>query len=243
MLESGDPTPSAQRWQDELLPRCTVAEYDGQPVGYSFAQVFGSEGYVRHLVVDPPARRTGAGRALMDHATSSMREAGCSSWRLNVRDDNLAALGLYSSLGLQIHHACTSLRFPPALVDSLSRSPGSHDVTEPDAHQVAMLEHRFELPLGQLDSARLHPTGLVLAVVGEEPQSCAVATFDRARQGSFPFRAESLQTALGLLFALRTHATGPEMGVVSEDVDAFTQQLIDAGARVPFRFVHMRGPL
>lgn len=243
MLESGDPTPSAQRWRDELLPMCTVAEFDGEPVGYCFAQVFGSDGYIRHLVVDPAARRTGAGRLLMHHATSNMREVGCSGWRLNVRDDNLPALGLYASLGLEVHHACTSLRFPPALVDTLPRSAGSQDVIEPDAHQVAVLEQRFELPLGQLDSVLKHPTGLVLAVLGEGPQSCAVATFDRARQGSFPFRAESVETALALLIALRTRATGPEMGVVSEDVDAFTQWLIDAGARVPFRFVHMRGPL
>lgn len=243
MLGSGDPTPPPERWQDELVPLSTVAESGGQPVGYCFMQVFGTDGYIRHLVVDPAARRGGAGRCLLRHAISKMREAGCSGWRLNVRDDNAPALGLYASLGLEIHHACTSLRFPPALVDTLPHSPRSLEVIEPGAHQLGGLEERFELPLGQLDLVRKHPAGLVLAVFGEASQSCGVATFDATRQGSFPFRAESLETGYVLLHALRAHATGPEMGVVSEDVDAFTQRLIDAGARVPFRFVHMRGPL
>ncbi len=207
------------------------------------AQVFGRDGYIRHLVVEPEARRTGAGRALLLHVASEMTAAGCSSWRLNVRDDNAPALALYASLGLQVHHACTSLRFPPALVDRLATGVRSQDVVAPDGDQISGLEERFELPTGQLASSRAHPSGLVLALLGEEVGSWGVATFEHARQGSFPFRAESEETATALLHALRRHATGPEMGVVSEDVDAFTLRLIEAGARVPFRFVHMRGPL
>jgi len=241
LLESGDPTPSPQRWRDELSGLSTVAESHGQPVGYCFAQVFGREGYIRHLVVDPASRRTGAGRCLLRHAVAEMRSAGCSGWRLNVRDDNAPALALYTSLGLEVHHACTSLRFPPSLVDTLPTMPLSEDIVEPDGHQVAVLEKRFELPVGQLDSA--WSGGLVLAVLGQGDAPFGVATFDRARQGSFPFRAESLHTATALLHALRAHATGPEMGIVSEDVEGFTQRLVEAGARVPFRFVHMRGPL
>ncbi|MBV1859302.1 MAG: GNAT family N-acetyltransferase, partial [Nannocystaceae bacterium] len=235
MLESGDPTPSSQRWGDELVPACTVAELDGQPVGYCFAQVFGTDGYIRHVVVEPAARRSGAGRCLLLRAAASMREVGCSSWRLNVRDDNAPALSLYASLGLEPHHVCTSLRFPPALVDTLPCRPRPHDVLEPDAHQVGVLEEHFELPVGQLDSVRKHPAGVVLAVLAGGLASYGVATFDTARQGSFPFRAESVETASTLLHALRARATGPEMGVVSEDVDVFTLRLIEAGARVPFR--------
>lgn len=243
MLGSGDPTPSSQQWCDELVPTSTVAELAGQSVGYCFAQVFGPDGYVRHLVVDPLARRSGAGRALLSDATAKMRDAGCGHWRLNVRQDNDAAIGLYRSLGLKVHHVCTSLRFPPALVDTLAPSPRGCEVIEPDAYQAAVLERRFELPLGQLDSVLAHPSGLVRAVLGEEAQPYGVASFDTVRQGSFPFRADSLETAITLLKALRGHATGSEMGVVSEDLEAFTQCLVDAGARVPFRFVHMRGPL
>ncbi len=243
MLESGDPTPSPERWRDELAPLSTIAESQGQPVGYCFAQVFGDDGYIRHLVVDPQARRTGAGRSLVHRVVSQMRGAGCSSWRLNVRDDNTAALGLYASMGLEVHHPCTSLRFPPALVDSLPAASGTPGVIDPDPEQIALLEERFELPMGQLASVRSRPTGLVRAVLVDGSMPCGVATFDLARQGSFPFRAESVEVATALLHALRAHATGPEMGVVSEDVDAFTQRLVEAGARVPFRFVHMRGPL
>lgn len=243
MLESGDPTPSAQRWHEELVPCSTVAESDGHAVGYCLAQVFGAEGYVRHLVVDPSARRTGAGRRLLLSATSNMRSAGCTGWRLNVREDNAPALGLYASLGLEVHHPCAALRFAPALVDALPRSSRDADVVEPDATQIAVLERRFDLPVGQLDSSRTHPKRAVLALRGNGSASSGVATVDSVRQGSFPFRAESMDGACALLHALRARATGPQMGIVSEDLDALTERLVDAGAQVTFRFVHMRGRL
>lgn len=243
MLGSGEATPSPQQWRDDLVPASAVAERGGQPVGYCFAQVFGLHGYVRHLVVDPLARRTGAGRALLTDAVAKMRAAGGRHWRLNVREDNDAALGLYRALGLEIHHVCTSLRFPPSLVDTLASAAPACEVVEPDARQLVALEQRFELPPGQLDSVLQRPTGRVLAILGQEAQSNGVATFDLVGQGSFPFRAESLEIAIGLLQALRRYATGPEMGVVSEDLDALTRCLVEAGARVQFRFVHMRGLL
>lgn len=243
MLESGDPTPSAQRWNDELVPCCTVAESNGHAVGYCLAQVFGSDGYVRHLVVDPSARRTGAGRLLLRAAMSTMRSAGCTGWRLNVRDDNAPALSLYASLGLEIHHGCTALRFAPSLVDTLPRSSRAAEVVEPDAKQIAVLERRFDLPVGQLDSSRVHPKRAVLGLLPEGSSSPGVATFDSVRQGSFPFRAGSMDGAYALLEILRSRSTGPHMGIVSEDIDAFTERLVGAGAQVTFRFVHMRGRL
>lgn len=55
------------------------------------------------LVVAPAARGQGLARALMLQAMDAVRNAGAHGLRLEVRADNLAAIGLYAGLGFHAH--------------------------------------------------------------------------------------------------------------------------------------------
>lgn len=225
-----------------MVPETVIAEQDGAPVGYCRAQVFGRDGYVRHLVVEPALRRRGAGRAMLERVRASMRSAGCERWRLNVKPDNVPAVRLYTSLGMKAQHECASVRFEWELLDALPQPSGSLSVAEPNATQRRTLESTYGLPMGQLATTDARDDVHVRAVV-RGADLHGVALFDAAFPGAFPFRTASVDAAMTLLHGLRPLATQPTMGIVVEDDHALDRLMADAGARVPFRFVHMRGRL
>lgn len=82
-----------------------LAEQRGHPVG--FAQLYPSweslsltsRWILYDLFVAPDARRTGAGRALMEAALAHARSSGAGSLSLDTANDNLAARALYESVG------------------------------------------------------------------------------------------------------------------------------------------------
>ncbi len=71
-----------------------VAESEGRLIGFAMYRVVVGEGELLNLAVDPWARRTGVGRALLQ---AMMRLAEV--WHLEVRESNAAAIALYASLG------------------------------------------------------------------------------------------------------------------------------------------------
>ncbi len=71
-----------------------VAESEGRLLGFAMYRVVAGEGELLNLAVDPLARRTGLGRALLQEM---MRLAEV--WHLEVRECNVAAIALYASLG------------------------------------------------------------------------------------------------------------------------------------------------
>jgi len=241
MLESGDPTPGEGHWRTMLGHRTTIAELDSVAVGYCHAQVFGADGYVRHVVVDPHARGNGVGRALLDDAMARMREAGCERWRLNVRHNNVPAIVLYRSLGLRRSHGCATVDFAWSLVNALPDPETPLHVFEPAATQATALERTFELPMGQVASALTDTRVHVRAIF--EPDGLAVALFTPSAPVVFPFRAQTIAAAVALLRALRPLATQETVRVVVEDDEPLERALTTAGARVALRFVHMRGVL
>ena len=71
-----------------------------------------------------------------------------------------------------------------------------------------------------------------------------VAAFDVTFPGCFPFRVGRAEDVGALLRGLRSLAEETDViGVVVEGHDALAELLIDAGAEVKLRFVHMRGPI
>ena len=178
---------------------------------------------------------------MLERVQASMRSQGCERWRINVKPDNVPAVRLYTSLGMTVQHACASIRFEWTLLDALPKPSGTLSIVEPDDEQRRTLESTYGLPMGQLATADGRDDAHVRAVFGADLQG--VALFDAAFPGAFPFRADSLDAAMTLLHGLRPLATQASMGIVAEDDDALDRLLVDAGARVPFRFVHMRGRL
>lgn len=80
-----------------------VAEEGGTVMGYALLRIRGRQGHLESLAVDPPARRLGLGRALLKAAEQAVLERGALHMRLEIREDNPAALALYQSLGYRQH--------------------------------------------------------------------------------------------------------------------------------------------
>ena len=93
-------------FQPELLfvaedPR--QVEGDGSRiVGSVMAGYDGHRGWINYLSVDPLLRRSGMGRALMEHAETALRTLGCPKINLQVRDTNTDVVAFYRSLGYEI---------------------------------------------------------------------------------------------------------------------------------------------
>jgi len=82
-----------------------VAEVEGRIVGAVMAGYEGHRGWINYLAVDPPRRRGGLGRALMEEAERALRAAGCPKINLQVRPENKAAVAFYERLGFAVEGA------------------------------------------------------------------------------------------------------------------------------------------
>ena len=76
-----------------------VALEDGRVLGYVGMMCVLDEGQIINVAVHPDARRRGVGRTLMEAAEAYAKERGIAFLSLEVRESNIAARSLYSSLG------------------------------------------------------------------------------------------------------------------------------------------------
>lgn len=76
-----------------------VALEDGRVLGYVGMMCVLDEGQIINVAVHPDARRRGVGRSLMQAAEAYAKERGIVFLSLEVRESNIAARSLYSSLG------------------------------------------------------------------------------------------------------------------------------------------------
>ncbi|MEO8606383.1 MAG: ribosomal protein S18-alanine N-acetyltransferase [Chloroflexota bacterium] len=76
-----------------------VARAGKKVVGYIIAYVEDYTGYVASIAVDPETRGQGLGRLLMETEMARLFEHGAEKIGLHVREDNVAAIHLYESLG------------------------------------------------------------------------------------------------------------------------------------------------
>ena len=76
-----------------------VALEDGHVLGYVGMMCVLDEGQIINVAVHPDARRCGVGRSLMQAAEAYAKERGIVFLSLEVRESNIAARSLYSSLG------------------------------------------------------------------------------------------------------------------------------------------------
>ena len=76
-----------------------VALEDGRVLGYVGMMCVLDEGQIINVAVHPEARRRGVGRSLMEAAETYAKERGIVFLSLEVRESNIAARSLYSSLG------------------------------------------------------------------------------------------------------------------------------------------------
>src|SRR5438067_6946934 len=93
-----------------LLQRETflVAEIEGRIAGAVEVRITGGTGYFGMLAVDAPAQGRGLGRALLDAAEQTCREAGCATMTLSTGEDRRDVIAWYQRLGYRITRTETS---------------------------------------------------------------------------------------------------------------------------------------
>jgi ribosomal protein S18 acetylase RimI-like enzyme len=93
------------QWLDTAR-RCRsafLARRNGRPVGWVAGRVLPSDrGHVDMLAVATSERHRGLGRALLLHEFADLQRIGGRDLTLEVQAENVAALGLYRSVGLEV---------------------------------------------------------------------------------------------------------------------------------------------
>ena len=237
-----DPVPGAEVWASTFVPSTWVAVRGAEVLGYCYCQKYLASGYVRNVVVAPEARKAGVGRALMQATADELRAQGKRSWCLNVKPDNEAALALYRSVGLQPKYRSCSFRFNWSALGDLPL--GGALVRPLTTEREATLEELFDLPGGQLASARGLGRMLLEAVTSEGQVPRGLAVFDPKFPGAFPFRVTELGAVAPLLQAMRQHVPTDEyVNVVAENDERLVALLNQVGASLRHEIAHLAGAL
>lgn len=105
--------------------RLRVVEWQGVVAGYALILMRKGSAIARlySIAVDPQRRGAGLGATLLDDAMHAARGVGCSVLRLEVREDNAAAIGLYQRHGFEVfgrikgyyQDGCAALRMQRAI--------------------------------------------------------------------------------------------------------------------------------
>ncbi|NVJ23064.1 GNAT family N-acetyltransferase [Myxococcus sp. AM011] len=242
-----EPPPSATMWAQEVSPRTLLVDGPGGVEGYTSTDALGVLGYVGQLVVAPSARRQGLGRWMMQRVAERLREQGCQSWALNVKRDNAAALGLYTSLGMKLVRQGTNLRVTRAQVAVLPPVPHGLMVVPVESGDWEPLTQAFGMMPGKLARYATLPSHRLLRLAREDGEEGTLGMMDVRSGGAvlYPFFADSLAHARALLegaFSLLGEARESVAVVVTDDVP-LEQLLRDAGAGVSLETFELRGAL
>jgi ribosomal protein S18 acetylase RimI-like enzyme len=237
-----DPVPGLDVWVSALVPSTWIAARDGEVLGYCYFHEYAETGYVRNIVVAPTERGRGVGRALMQATAEHLRLHGKTSWRLNVKPDNRAALALYDRMGMHTKYSAKSLRLPWAASNSLP--VGNAVVRALTSDRDAALEDLLDLPCGQLAAARGLGRILLEAISSNGKRSVGLAVFDPKFPGAFPFRVKEIDAVTPLLTAMRQHVpTDEHVTLVAEDDARLAELLESVGASLRHETLHMEGAL
>ncbi|MGE0683225.1 MAG: ribosomal protein S18-alanine N-acetyltransferase [Candidatus Binatia bacterium] len=79
----------------------TVAEQQGEIIGYICCWYVVDEVHILDIAVRPESRRQGVGERLLRHALAIGRQKGAQSANLEVRRSNLPAIALYGKFGFR----------------------------------------------------------------------------------------------------------------------------------------------
>jgi len=234
------PVPRSQ-FTAELLPRMIVVAVGDQVVGYALADQLADTGYVRNVVTDPAARRRGHGSALMAALRAAFVAAGATSWRLNVKPDNAAAIALYRKHGMREAYRAYTLRVPSSI--PLVPAPGV-ELAPLTAEDDAALEASFELQRGQLVYARARASRRLVKLV-RDGKVAGIGVFVASVPGSFPFRLTEPALAATFVAHLRPLAAPDAtfVQVVVEDDPPLRDAVLALGGYVHHEIAHMHGAL
>jgi ribosomal-protein-alanine N-acetyltransferase len=84
------------------VARSTVVRAEGKVVGYLCLWEIGREIHITNIAVDPDWRRRGIARTLIGDMLEGARQRGITQVFLEVRPNNVEALGLYERFGFRV---------------------------------------------------------------------------------------------------------------------------------------------
>ncbi|MDB4945367.1 MAG: Acetyltransferase, family protein [Labilithrix sp.] len=247
-LAVDDPILDRAQFERDLLPSTLIAETEeGEVLGYTYFDVVKDVAYVRHLVSGPDVRRSGVGRALLEAIAAQARQAGCTTWCLNVKPDNTAAIALYEKVGMTSRYTSRALEIAWEHVQD-APTPASGDGVrarpiEPEDDRA--LERELRLLDGQLAEARKNAGRVLHMLERATGEPLGATIFNPDFPGAYPFRVAHCEHAPLLLRALmpfrRPHHGS--LNVVTENQADVADHLVGLGARVKLDIVHMKGAL
>lgn len=92
----------AERFDDEYFESFVAIDDDSYYLcGCVGISIFKGIGYIRSLYIDPGYLRLGIGTALLNTALRRLKEASCDIIRLEVLENNVAAIKLYRNFGFK----------------------------------------------------------------------------------------------------------------------------------------------
>ena len=107
-----------------------IGELDGKPSGFAlffhnFSTFEGKPGiYLEDLFVQPEARGSGLGKALLSYLAALAVERDCARLEWSVLDWNEPAIGFYKSLGARMMDEWTVMRVDGAALEQLGAEAG-----------------------------------------------------------------------------------------------------------------------
>ncbi|MEA2751553.1 MAG: hypothetical protein QOI41_5696 [Myxococcales bacterium] len=249
-LAVDDPMLEQDRFDREVVPTTLVMEAGEGPdpahiVGYAHYQILKGLTYVRHIVASPELRRTGVGRALLEAIADLARASGSTSWCLNVKPSNVAAIALYRHMGMTPAFESRAMRLDWAIADAAPRMQNARITSRViEAADDARVEPAMKLMDGQLALARALDGRVLIGLFEGDHDVLGAAVFHPHYPSVYPFRLARPELAFALLHAVRPHApTDDHLHVVSEGQLDVADALIAAGATLKMEIVHMKGAL
>lgn len=93
----------------------TLAELEGEPVGYALCTSHPHNAHLTRLATAPPMQGQGVGGALLRHALLHFQARGVHVMTVNTQESNVASLGLYRRFGFHL----TGYNIPVWIMDLL----------------------------------------------------------------------------------------------------------------------------
>lgn len=236
-----EPTPSREVFALRLPRMVMLRDESGKVVGYSAWNVFGLTFHVGNVVTAPEARRRGVGKALMDDLRARARDAGCTRWYLNVKQDNAVAIRLYERCGLAIEHEGWTFDVKWDALASLPPATEPARVFVPLPADDVRLADRFHIDPARVTRLREREGVVFRAVEARGVQG--FAAFDPSFPGVHPIRVTHPDHARSLFDAFRPSARHDHVHVFVEADRALADALLAVGATLHFALFRMSAAL
>jgi ribosomal protein S18 acetylase RimI-like enzyme len=245
-LELGAVPPSEAHWIARMLPSTIFIAAAHELVAYAMVFPYGARGDVRQIAVAPGWRRRGVGRRLMSAVAARLRAAGCRDWRLEVRADNAAAIGLYEAAGMRVQREIDVVTIARAALASLAERTDRFTAAIVPPEDDAALEAHYDLGAGELAGWRTLRTRTPLWAVREAGELAGFARYCAIHEPDcallFPFRARDAAAAAHLAQAAMIAPLPARLELCVVDAPVAVA-LIDAGGKLAERHLEMGGEL